>query len=106
MNIARIVQTCEACPSQWEGYLTDGRAFYVRFRYGHLRMSVHPTYPLADDADVVVEEYDEGDRWAGDMPYEQLRDLLRQSGIEAPDLMDSSSKFHRHIVPSIAALGR
>jgi hypothetical protein len=31
-----IVQTCTACPSQWEITLDDGRALYVRYRYATL----------------------------------------------------------------------
>jgi hypothetical protein len=27
-------QTCYACPTQWEGRLTDGRYFYFRYRGG------------------------------------------------------------------------
>lgn len=43
MKIAEVKQTCCACPSQWEGRLTDGRTFYVRYRYGYLSVCVSPT---------------------------------------------------------------
>ena len=33
-----IVQTCGACPSQWEGHLTDGRMFFARYRHGFLTL--------------------------------------------------------------------
>ena len=32
--------TCSACPSQWEGKLEDGRAIYIRYRWGNLTASV------------------------------------------------------------------
>jgi hypothetical protein len=35
-----ITQTCEACPSQWEGELVDGRFFYARYRWGYLSVRV------------------------------------------------------------------
>lgn len=42
MIVESVEQTCLACPSQWEGRLTDGRMFYVRYRWGHLSLSVSP----------------------------------------------------------------
>lgn len=35
-----MILTCGACPSQWEGYLEDGRMFYIRFRWGWLSICV------------------------------------------------------------------
>jgi hypothetical protein len=104
MMVLRIVQTCAACPSQWEGFLGDGRAFYIRYRFGTLRMLAHATMPLSPDADVVMEEHDEGDRWKGDMTYAQLRAILANAGISAPERMDSPNTRHRSIVPAIAAM--
>lgn len=33
-RIAQQVQTCYACPEQYEGLLTTGEHFYFRFRHG------------------------------------------------------------------------
>ena len=33
-----LIKTCEACPSQWEGTLDDGRNFYIRYRWGYLSL--------------------------------------------------------------------
>ena len=39
--VARVRhRTCDACPSQWEGQLEDGRAFYVRYRWGGLEVYI------------------------------------------------------------------
>ncbi len=38
--IQRFYQTCQACPSQWEGWLEDGRMIYVRCRWGGLAVSI------------------------------------------------------------------
>lgn len=35
-KVVALQKTCTACPSQWEGTLEDGRAFYVRYRHGAL----------------------------------------------------------------------
>lgn len=40
MTIKSITQTCDACPSQWEGELDDGRFFYVRYRWGNLQLGI------------------------------------------------------------------
>lgn len=33
-------KTCEACPTQWEGALKDGRTFYFRYRHGYASLTV------------------------------------------------------------------
>lgn len=35
ITITRAVQTCAACPSQWDAWDQDGRYLYLRFRHGH-----------------------------------------------------------------------
>ena len=47
-GIVSKTQTCSACPSQWEGVLTDGRMFYVRFRHGYL--SIRVSNSITEDA--------------------------------------------------------
>lgn len=32
--IVRAMQTCAACPSQWDAWDADGRYWYLRFRHG------------------------------------------------------------------------
>lgn len=34
--LTELRQTCDACPSQWEGTTDDGRPVYIRFRHGWL----------------------------------------------------------------------
>ncbi|WP_432130622.1 hypothetical protein [Streptomyces tendae] len=34
MIIARVVQTCFACPSQWDAWTIDGDYLYLRYRWG------------------------------------------------------------------------
>lgn len=98
-RIVRIVQTCEMFPSQWEGYLADGRAVYVRFRFGRLTVHAHPSYPLGPDAECLVDERDEGDCWRGVMEYDELRDVLFRSHIVTPELMEAGRE---HIIPALA----
>jgi hypothetical protein len=35
-TVTALKKTCTACPAQWEGTLDDGRAIYVRYRWGQL----------------------------------------------------------------------
>lgn len=43
IKIKSLTQTCEACPSQWQGKTHDGQDLYIRFRWGYLSVRVHPT---------------------------------------------------------------
>lgn len=40
--LAKVVQTCFACPSQWDAWTPDGRYVYLRFRWGHGTVSMEP----------------------------------------------------------------
>lgn len=41
MTVVKYIrQTCNACPSQWEGELEDDRNFYVRYRWGWLTLDI------------------------------------------------------------------
>jgi len=51
-KLVKLVQTCFACPSQWEGKLDDGRMIYIRYRWGVLSISVSPE-PTDDIMDAV-----------------------------------------------------
>jgi hypothetical protein len=36
--LTRMVETCPSCPSQWDGWTEQGRQYYFRYRWGHLRV--------------------------------------------------------------------
>jgi biotin synthase-related radical SAM superfamily protein len=36
-----IIQTCGACPSQWDAKTTDGDKVYIRVRHGYFRLEVN-----------------------------------------------------------------
>jgi hypothetical protein len=42
-QVVGLVQTCEACPSQWEGRTADGRFVYIRYRWGLLTAGIGAT---------------------------------------------------------------
>lgn len=39
-RVKSIRQTCNFCPSQWEGELENGQDFYIRYRWGCLSLDI------------------------------------------------------------------
>jgi len=53
--VKSLEQTCEACPSQWEGEFEDGSYFYIRYRWGRLRAGKgHSLSEAIQDQDTYV----------------------------------------------------
>ncbi len=79
-----LTQTCSACPSQWEGTLEDGRMVYIRYRWGHLDVSVSK-FATENVYDAVSGEllldYFSGDDWDGFMTLAQLNSILAKNGL-------------------------
>ncbi|MBK8198121.1 MAG: hypothetical protein IPK75_07095 [Acidobacteria bacterium] len=70
----RLEKTCTACPAQWEGELSDGTCFYVRYRFGVLRVGFGATPDAAvDDARF---EWELGDGLDGWMEWDQASDYF------------------------------
>jgi hypothetical protein len=54
-----VVQTCFACPSQWDTWTADGDYLYLRFRWGRgyvqsERRGVVASFGTGDDLDGVI----------------------------------------------------
>jgi hypothetical protein len=56
MKVISLIQTCSACPSQWEGKLEDGRMIYIRYRWGGLAIQIS-SQPTDDVYDAVAGDY-------------------------------------------------
>ena len=83
MEVENIIQTCCACPSQWEGKLKDGRMFYARYRHGHLTIEL--SKGVTDDVyDAIGENiiYSEtiGGTYDGVLDQSDLVDKMEESG--------------------------
>lgn len=52
MNI-KLVQTCGACPEQYDAYLDGKRVGYLRLRHGYFRVECY--------GEIVFESYPKGD---------------------------------------------
>lgn len=85
-------QTCDACPSQWEGMLEDGRMFYIRYRWGELTVSISPA-PTKNVYDavrgVMVMEEQLGGEWDG------VLDTVRMMHHTRPIFDWTQTKFSR-----------
>ncbi len=66
--IKTLKQTCFACPSQWEGTDIYGNEIYIRYRWGHLSISVN-------HAEIVSHQLGEG--LAGGLTTEELKVITR-----------------------------
>jgi hypothetical protein len=80
MKVKKIVETCSACPAQWEGSLDDGRAIYIRYRFGYLSIRVSPD-PTDDIMKAVETEEvfgtDYGGVWDGCMDLATVSKLSK-----------------------------
>lgn len=81
IKVKKIVETCGACPAQWEGSLEDGRTIYIRYRYGYLavRVSLIPTedvWEAVRGEEIFGTDY--GDAWDGCMDMKVLAKLTEE----------------------------
>ncbi|WUH94500.1 hypothetical protein OG900_33090 [Streptomyces sp. NBC_00433] len=63
LSIARAVQTCAACPSQWDAWTEDGDYLYLRYRWG---------VGTARYGDILVAQFDTDDPWGGVMGLDEF----------------------------------
>lgn len=70
LTLTELEKTCQACPSQWEGRLDDGRHVYVRYRWGTLQVGVGDTPDAAIGNRKAV--WDSGDEYHGVMDTDTM----------------------------------
>ena len=62
IQVKTLTQTCNACPSQWEGELTNGEKLYIRYRWGYLSIRVNNKEIwgnfIGSSLDGYIDEYD------------------------------------------------
>jgi hypothetical protein len=68
--VVELAQTCDSCPSQWEGRTEDGRYVYVRYRWGNLQVGFGPTIEAAIFDETIDRQI--GDRLDGSLTYADL----------------------------------
>ena len=83
--IETMTQTCSFCPSQWEGHTTCGKAFYIRYRWGTLAVSIGDTVDDAVLGETIFHEKI-GDAFDGALEegelFERLQSILEKKPSE------------------------
>ena len=74
IRIVKAVQTCWACPSQWDAWTDTGEQLYLRFRYGRGTVS----RVLGDGSRQLVSDFETDDSMDG---FIQLDDFCAKAGI-------------------------
>lgn len=94
--LTKMIQTCGACPSQWDGWDANGTYYHFRYRWGCLRVDTAPTEedwdspiaiaygaePTGKCETIYCEEL--GDDFDGFMSYEDLKTHLSKT-LTLPD---------------------
>jgi len=80
VKIKDLIQTCSACPSQWEARTeTDNRPVYIRFRWGYLSIRVGEPGKAIEDAVQGREIYGAElgkDEWNGVIGWEEVAPII------------------------------
>lgn len=82
MKLSNLVQTGEACPSQWEATNEAGEAVYIRYRFDRLTVNCPADMrEMPGDIGPLIFVMDDvyGDEWRGVMSTEEM---LRTTGYE------------------------
>lgn len=86
LALARIVQTCCACPSQWDAWTVDGQYLYLRYRFGRGTVDAYDSPDGETWVEVpdgrVVEFRDPDEPMKGEI---DLSEFLARSGLALAD---------------------
>jgi hypothetical protein len=88
MKVDSISCTCDACPTQYEGTLSDGREIYIRYRHGMLTAHISPQ--VGGDAvggKCIHSEQLSDDEMDGWISYQSIRSIL-DDVIDMPESPD------------------
>lgn len=77
--INKIIKTCGACPAQWDMWDFEGVYYYVRYRWGVLRID-------SPHGKIVFRATIDESGWDGVMSFEELK--LYSKTMFAYDLVD------------------
>lgn len=77
--LAKVVETCWGCPSQWDSWTIDGEYLYMRFRWG--------VGTVAREDGEEVARFETGDPLEGVM---SLADFMARAGLQLAEVADVS----------------
>lgn len=67
--IGRIIQTCSACPSQWDAWTPEGDYLYLRYRWG--------VGTVDDETGNELARFSTGDPYGGVMDLDEFANRAR-----------------------------
>lgn len=78
-TIVKAVKTCDACPSQWNAWDSEGNFWYLRYRWGHgtAERQESPDYRIWDVKEPEF-EFDHGNEFDG---YINLKEFCKLAGL-------------------------
>lgn len=75
MTLTKVVQTCFACPSQWDAWTTTGQRLYLRYRWGIGTVNAYTDVDGNDLTTTVrVTTFNTGDSLDGTISLEDFMD--------------------------------
>lgn len=80
--LAKVVQTCWACPSQWDAWTPDGQYLYLRYRFG---VGTVDAYANSDNDTWTTAPKGRIATFESDDPYDgviSLDDFMAATGLE------------------------
>lgn len=112
VTLIKAIQTCMACPSQWDAWDAEGNYYYLRYRSAHGTITRYRDegWLYSEEQGETIAEFEYGHPLDGCM---SLEEFAGHAGIElAPDM--SRTAFWRHTKNQLrerfagdeAALGR
>lgn len=78
ITIVRAVQTCAACPAQWDSWDAEGNYYYLRFRHGHGTVQTMEAPGSGDYWAEPVASFTDDDPWNGTI---ELEEFAERAGI-------------------------
>ena len=79
MKVKDVIQTCEACPSQWDAKTEDDRNVYIRYRWGWLQIHIsNKPYGDVFGLDCQVYQQQLGGEYDGIISWTKVHKILEQ----------------------------
>ena len=90
--LVRVVETCAACPSQWDAWDASGRYYYLRFRHGRGTVEAYdnPEFWRQTASGRLVSRFEHGDPLDG---YIELAEFCQLAGITLSDNAEVTSIY-------------
>lgn len=73
--LVRAVQTCRACPAQWDAWDATGQYYYLRFRSGLGSVETAESakdYVKPGTPNALIASFEHGDGWDGSMGLDEF----------------------------------